>query len=312
MTRCRLVRTDHGRERLTYEHRLGCEAVGCPGCAPCTAPHCWRCQRTHLDNAHPITCPSCVGRTRTDLAAIERLYTLLPTEAEQCGVDSEAANLAGPAADPEASQWYRAHVWAQTGALEPSDPHHPLTVLGTWDFMLREDLNQTTELRVTVSRSVDYLSGLLTWLAQADDQDFPLFAEEIRVCRVHLENVLHEGDRAELGVECPDCETSAPRLVLHRGSDPSGVRDEYRCPADRDHKWTIAEYRKWVADDYLANARRLTASQIRTAHRVPEGSTRAWAALGKVDKRGRDHSGRVLYDVAQVLALRDAVGSRGA
>ena len=48
-----------------------------------------------------------------------------------------------------------------------------------------------------------------------------------------------------------------------------------------------------------------TAGQMQLKYRIKPGSLRQWANRGKVRKRGRDESGRMLYDVADALALRD-------
>ncbi len=62
-----------------------------------------------------LTCPVCLGRTRTDLAAIVDLYGLLPAEAEHRGVNSEAAVLAGPAA--RSAEWNRRRRHVMAGGL---------------------------------------------------------------------------------------------------------------------------------------------------------------------------------------------------
>jgi hypothetical protein len=54
-----------------------------------------------------LTCARCLGRTRTDIAQIVQRAALMLPEALVAGVDSEAANMAGPAADPEAWMWHQ-------------------------------------------------------------------------------------------------------------------------------------------------------------------------------------------------------------
>jgi hypothetical protein len=58
-------------------------------------------RRTCSNHVGPgeITCAKCVGRSRMDLRRIVELAPLAMTQAIAVGVESEAANLAGPAAD---------------------------------------------------------------------------------------------------------------------------------------------------------------------------------------------------------------------
>ena len=71
---------------------------------PCPETHCamrGRCPH-HVDvEVGQVTCPRCVGRTRKDLEHVELLYATMPAEAVHAGLDSEAANLAGPVAASE-------------------------------------------------------------------------------------------------------------------------------------------------------------------------------------------------------------------
>lgn len=80
-------------------------ATQCVGCLPCPEAHCIRCGREHVEQ---LVCPGCIADARADLAAITTLCANLPAEARAKGVDSEAMNLLGPVADPEA----RGHLLA--------------------------------------------------------------------------------------------------------------------------------------------------------------------------------------------------------
>ena len=210
-----------------------------------------------------LTCPRCIGRTRASIGWIVNLAALMPTEALSAGVHSEAANLAGPAADPEAWSWRK--VAARQGVawhvslLEDDDEHHPLTVLGRWAMMLAEDWGHDLP-RLDVATAAAYLDRNLARLANDPEQDFPLFAREIRTCRSHLESVLHNGQAAERGAPCPDCvarERKPQRLQRRYGhwceddgcekihhADESG--DWWVCPQDRDHWWTHEDYSRWI------------------------------------------------------------------
>ena len=318
-------------------HELNCRATDCDGCKPCThdehgnpIKHCTartHCGR-HLDATHPLTCPRCIGRTRDDITAILRAVAELPEEATEAGVDSEAANLAGPAADPIRYWWRRCNELRTTGDTElEEDQHHPLAVLGRWELMLREDYEQDyAELPpITIAGAARYLDVMLDVIAQDETQDWPLFASEIRACRSHLEDVLHTARRPETGAPCPSC-TRAPALVkryahwcereaCEREHDLSGADDAWVCPACK-ARWSEAEYRLWVADDYLDNAEALTAADLQMTLGIKPGTLRRWAngwtteggetRAAVVRKCGFDGSGRQLYDVGDV---RDALGT---
>ena len=71
--------------------------------------HC-QARRTCANHIGPdeLTCARCVSRTRIDLRRIVDLAPLMAVQALGTGVNSEAAMLAGPAADPEAWMWTQA------------------------------------------------------------------------------------------------------------------------------------------------------------------------------------------------------------
>jgi hypothetical protein len=167
-------------------------------------------------------------------------------------------------------------------------------------------------MKITVATAAAYLDRQLDRIAQDPEQDFPLFTREMTACLARVEAALSVAQRREVGAPCPECEAPAPRLVMHRvTTDLTGASDTWRCPVNRDHRFTEAEYRLRVSDDFLANSDRLTAPDMERQYRVPAGSVRGWASQTAVDgrarvrKRGRDDSGRQLYDVADVLAVRD-------
>lgn len=229
------------------EHPIDWEG-DCPGCQPCESRHC-SC-RKHLadgDNA----CPECVGEVREHLNDVERLSSLMPTEAVHRGVNSQAAMIVGPATDPESWSWRKVTLARKGVAFAdiPEDDSHPRAVLGDWERMFREDYENPTSLEWTISRGVDYLLGILTRVARDDGQDFPLFAREIKRLKTHLESVLHDqamGDRA--GVGCFDCGGSLERKLTDRKGnssdhrrDTGGFEDVWTCRGCR-RRYTYAEY----------------------------------------------------------------------
>lgn len=305
---CRWVAKD--QPRLLRTHLRDCDSSGCDGCEPCPEPHCPTCGRTHSREV----CTICVGHVRNDLRQIVDMDERMLTEAVHRGVDSEATNLAGPAADPEAWSWRK--VAARQGkawhvSLEHDDDAkaHALWVLGTWDMLVTEHLGHTRTQRVTIPTAAQYLAANLTDLARAEDFAFEELAREVRDCRAHYEDVLTEGERDQRGVKCPMC--GKAHLVKDYGEKVAD--DRWRCQRkDCTASYTDHDYRAKVEADYADVADRLTASRIARHYRVPEGTVRRWANGDSptVRKLGYDGQGRQLYAVADVLASRDAATSR--
>jgi hypothetical protein len=267
-------------------HRNDCADPTCRGCKPCTQGHCTARQTCAIHVATgELTCGRCISRTRRDLHWIRDMEPLLPTAAVTDGVESEAANLAGPAADP--ARWsarrvaMRGHLatWFRRGkitegqylharaTMEDDDELHPYTVLGRWDMMIREDYGHPSQVAVSVRNAAAYLDEQLHRIAQDGDQDFPLLARELRRCRSHIESVLHNDTRPDRGTLCPDCHREGaehpPRLVREYGhwcddedcerlhySDEAG--DRWVCPRNRNHWWTEKDYRGWVEERHRA------------------------------------------------------------
>jgi len=116
-----------------------------------------------------LSCARCVGRTRTDIRVIRDFSALMLDVAINAGVNSEAANLAGPACDPEAWSWRK--IAARQGGpwhvslIEDDDEWHPYSVLTRWEFMLREDYGQP---RPTIGCRVENIFELEGPVHQAD------------------------------------------------------------------------------------------------------------------------------------------------
>lgn len=303
------------KPRLLRSHLAECEGV-CEGCQPCPENHCGLCGREHVGT--DLTCPRCIGNVREDGTGIMGMSSRLLDEAIVKGVNSEAANLAGPVADPEAWSWRK--VSAEQGRAshitltEDDESTHPAWVLGTWEMLVREHLEQPSDDLLSIESAWAYLAVHLHRLANDGDFAFEELARDLRLCRGHLEDVLCDGEREERGAPCPTCtdereDKAGPRLVRkYNGSDTSGASDSWHCPRDLNHWWREADYRQRIGTKYLKHATALTARQMHDAHRVSEGSVRGWASLGKVRKRGKDANGLTLYDVADTLAMRDGSG----
>lgn len=234
-TEPRKVRYRHADDCPTVTAPDGCP--GCPGCLPCTARHCPVCTHRHADG----TCAECLAATREDLHQIAELCGSLPTEAAHRGVNSEAAMLHGPAADPEA--WRNRATSAMFGRVSDAyledcrDELHPTWTLGTWEQLWREHLDQPTDLTATPPRLVDYLDRHMSHMAGLEEPPFEDFAREVRQCRGHLQTILgdqNQGDRANVG--CFDCGGGLERKLTE-----AGFEDQWTCRKCR-RKYTIAEY----------------------------------------------------------------------
>lgn len=212
-----------------------------------------------------LTCARCVARTRQDIRWIRDYSALLPVAAMSDGVNSEAAVLAGPAADPEAWSWRK--IAAKQGVawhvslVEDDDDWHPYTVLTRWEFMIREDYRQQRDDATSISSAADYLERNLHKIAQDDEQDFPLLRREMRACRQHLEAVLHDSARLERGAPCPECAgdehfVRLQREYAHWCTDEDCERmhyatdeqDRWVCPRNRAHAWTEKAYRDYIEE----------------------------------------------------------------
>jgi hypothetical protein len=212
-----------------------------------------------------LTCARCIARTRADLGRIVALEPLLTTAALAAGVNSEAANLAGPATDAEAWSWHKVSAkqgrYWHASLIEDDDEHHPYAVLTRWEFMLREDYEQPRSDETSTCRARAYLDLVLHRLAQDHAQDWTLFAREIRACREHLEAVLGNSLKPETGAPCPDCK-AAGHVVPMRREYPHWCEaddcerfhyadesyDRWVCPRDRDHWRTHEDYSRWVEE----------------------------------------------------------------
>lgn len=290
---------------LQGHHTTECDTPDCPGCQPCPELHCVVCDTTHVPGG---ACPGCVGKVRDQLQAVARLCDDLPAAAMESvrrhgGVESEAAMLWGPVADPEAFGHVKAS--AEAGRIDPGfledchDEKHPLWVLGTWEQAWRDHLDHFTDDLVTLEGAVDYLDRQLAYMAGLEEPAFDRFARDVAGCLRHLEDVLHDGVREETGAPCPECGRALVKRYGDRAAD-----DRWECRAvSCGVRYSDMDYRLRVSSAYRANADRLNAADFAAEYGVPRGSLTAWAATGRVRRRGKDESGRQLYDVADVKTV---------
>lgn len=231
----------------------------------------------HIGRAE-LTCARCIGRARQDLRQIGNLAALMLPEAIARGsVESQVANLAGPAGDPAVLSWRRIDAARATGGAigDGTDETDPTGVLGIWQMMLAEDYGHDLPDRITFGTASAYLDRQLHRVAQDEDQDFPLLARELRKCRSNLEAALRDSRTPERGAPCPECTNDhtgvGPRLVREYGhwcEDPECCKihysvlidtetgetvpdtegDTWVCPRNRDHWWSHEDYSKWIEE----------------------------------------------------------------
>lgn len=314
---------------------LAAEPHECTGCQPCTANHCRVCAVAHAEQ----TCPDCLDETRDHLTEINRMCASLPAEVEHKGQDSEAMNLLGPAADPDARQYVEASYlggrlpegWIEAnhgrdcpllakkgepGYGDPctgcaGDELHPLIVLGGWASVYREAFGHDDTAVVTVADEREYLDRNLMRAAAYPHVPFEDFARDVRRCRVHIENVLHDGEQVDSGAPCFRCNTQLERVWGRTEKD-----DGWRCPKCGDFR-SPEDYRRNVAQDYLDHSDRLTLKEIEQVLGIPGGTLRAWASgrnrlVGgqwktyppRLPSAGKIN-GRKVYRVNDAIALRD-------
>ena len=247
-------------------------------------------------------------RIARELTTIVSLYADLHTEAlhrpaNQAGLyipGGDAMVLLGPGADVEAFGYAQisTYLGRTPGWVEeplPDDLEPPLSFLAGWSDIIREERNQPTDLKATISREVDYIRGSLDWMLSYDENGemrFPAaddLADGLAKHRRALETVLKAGDRAEftrvncIAEECPD----QPRLMKLWGSQ---VRwDRYRCPSCRTEY--DAEQFKMARTQNLHSVgadRYVLVIDAIAATGVPKATVHSWIRRDKDIKTKRD------------------------
>lgn len=297
MTACRFVATDqpralrgrHGHDCPEAAWRAPLAWVDCAGCEPCPRRHCGTCGHRHVDE---LTCPDCVGEAREHLTTIRAGADKMLAEAVHRGVESEAAHLEGPTAQPEAWRQRRRHGF-RPHADDVVGETHPLWILGTWDLLVTEHYGHHRAGRVSITSAAAYLDANLSDLAQDGDFAFEDLARDLRACSAHVEDVLHDGDQADTGAPCMKC-----GVPLERTWGKLQAYDGWRCPKCRESS-TEDQYRFAVMQLHREEATWLTDRDMELRTGVKAPTVRSWARSSLVAKRL--DSGRIVYDVSHVL-----------
>lgn len=261
-----------------------------------------------------------------DLSSIETMYGHLMDEAIAKADDAhefpggDAMNLMGPVANLEA--WQHRYDAAEARAFasdadmraghdyvydQVDTEDHPLLVLATWEDAIREERDQPTDLRATVTRAAAYIRSSLDWMLGTNefgDLNFlgiDALEVDLRRVRHRLETVLHDGVRTERGAPCLHCRSPLEREQSAR----TGLLDSYRCKGCG-RFYSKSQYDYAIGVTYLHHSPTLTAAQIEEREGIEASKVRVWGCRYEGLKTGkRTPEGRLLYDVAAVVARRD-------
>jgi hypothetical protein len=195
-------------------------------------------------------------RLAIDLREIETLALELHTQAlaspnARDFPGGTALHMLGPAASiaeweaqyeavEEAERWDDdgSDRWAKRPKLDPAmyqgdDNEQPLNVLESWSRIWREEFDQPTSLKATISREVDYLRKVIDRVCEENEYREPAhpavfeMAAELKQLRKRMEDVTFRGDRPTISrVTCTNTACDAkPRLIRDNG------RNDHKCPA---------------------------------------------------------------------------------
>lgn len=139
----------------------------------------------------------------------------------------------------ESIRWDDGVIWDDVDYApdqNAEDDHHPLYVMSSWVDIIREERDQPTDLKPTISRCVDYLKANIDWCLRTDEHgDMEWLAvdqmlADLEAVKRAMENVLIAGLRAErTRVNCTREKCDAkPRLIKIYGAQARW--DEYKCP----------------------------------------------------------------------------------
>lgn len=269
-----------------------------------------------------------------DLRAIELLYQGVWAEVLANADNPEipggdAMVMRGPTSDPEA--WSYRELSDAMGRTDghhgeyedDGDPQPPLLVLATWSDAIRKERGQDTILAASIDRECTYIAKSVDWMLSADENGDMNFlaiddlATALRQVNRRLQNLLHVGKQVDRGAPCLAHGRRYIKVWDEPGDPPTVYGYRWRCWGDKDADRDAEDYvdtSHWADPDDYARANkdqvrgladRLTSSDMELEYRIKPSTLRTLAERGCVPKRGKDKSGRVLYDVATAVQCRD-------
>lgn len=208
-----------------------------------------------------------------DLRAIANLYVDLHWQVRASTNDRDfpggrALNMLAPASTEQ--DWQQQYEVAEAAIWNSDRPWaafedyiddqldidvHPVNVLGSWALLIREERNQPTDLKQTLSRSMDYITGSLDWMLSTDECGDAVFlpvtevAADLAKVKRAMENILKSGKRAErVRVTCTNEQCAEkPRLVKDYGAQARW--DVHRCPKCK-KRYDEREFKKARSENY--------------------------------------------------------------
>lgn len=281
------------------------------------------------------TQPDAVTKVARDLREIEDLHGSLEDQAvhqandhEMPGGDAMVA-LAG-VANLEAWQ-HRVdtalRIAYQHGDKLPElddeeDYEPPLQTLLFWSEQLRREHDAEYGQRPTVASEASFIRHMLGWMWD-NEPHFADFADDIDEAKRRLEDLVAAGKRDQRGVQCFDCQVDLTRKSRDRREyrhctghdgvctipharcphDRGGLADEWRCPSC-DRRYDTEAYHRAVGHAHFAHADYLTLDECAERTSEQPGTIKVWATRGKVRKRKDLVTGRMTYNVPDVMARR--------
>lgn len=206
---------------------------------------------------------------------------------------------------------------------DPDDAWSAFQLLEFWSEAWRRETGAEYGQRPTITSEANFIRWSLDW-AWDNEPGWDDFANDVRTAHLRLEDILKAGHRTEVGVPCLACSTDLIRPTHRRREhdrcnghdgvcylphdrcphDRGGLRDEWVCPnEDCGRVYDMESYARATSHAAFIVAEWLPLDQVMARTGAPRGSIQGWATRGKVQKRRDVSTGRVLYRVADVLAI---------
>ena len=173
-------------------------------------------------------------------------------------------------------------AYTQADLEDPDEAWSPFQLLNFWSERWRAEHGAEYGKRPTIASEANFIRYLLGW-AWDHEEAWEDFATDVRSARLKLENILTAGNRVErTRIECNRCEGKPRLIIAHRGSDPDGAEDVWKCPGckvrltrDETRQAFAAMLRSAGAERWLHQA---DAIGILRAQGRPERTVRQWLA----------------------------------